>query len=122
MHQLARNGNRRRASGEQLRSDREALIGTLLIGNNAVNVLASALATSAAIALFGDGGVFVATLAMTVILVLLAEVLPKSYHPQQCQSLCAAYCTAGADMFLALAAAVCGGALAGGQAAGPRLS
>ena len=79
MHQLARNGNRRAALVERLRSDREALIGTLLIGNNAVNVLASALATSAAIALFGDGGVFIATLAMTVILVLLAEVLPKSY-------------------------------------------
>lgn len=79
MHQLARNGNRRAALVESLRADREALIGTLLIGNNAVNVLASALATSAAIALFGDSGVFVATAAMTVILVLLAEVLPKSY-------------------------------------------
>ena len=49
------------------------------MGNNLVNILASALATSAAISLTGDGGVALATLVMTVIIVLFAEVLPKSY-------------------------------------------
>ena len=79
MRQLARKGNKQAALVEKLRSDRESLIGSILIGNNAVNVLASSVATSAAILLFGDSGVVIATIAMTVLLVLFAEVLPKTY-------------------------------------------
>ena len=55
------------------------LIGSILIGNNAVNVLGSALATSFAIALFGEGGLVWATIGMTVLLVVFAEVMPKTY-------------------------------------------
>ena len=54
MRQLASKGNRRALLVEKLRADREGLIGTILIGNNAVNVIASALATSVAISLFQD--------------------------------------------------------------------
>ena len=79
MRQLARNGNKNAKLVEKLRSDREELIGAILIGNNAVNVLASAVATSAAITLVGDNGVFIATLVMTILLILFAEVLPKTY-------------------------------------------
>ena len=79
IRQLAKTGNKQAIRVEQLRHDREKLISTILIGNNAVNVLASAIATSAAIALTGDSGVVLATLFMTVVLVLCAEVLPKSY-------------------------------------------
>ena len=50
-----------------------------MIGNNAVNVLASALATGTAITLFGEGGVAFAAIVMTLILVIFAEVLPKTY-------------------------------------------
>jgi Mg2+/Co2+ transporter CorB len=50
-----------------------------LIGNNAVNVLGSALATSIAISMFGEGGLVWATIAMTVLLVVFAEVMPKTY-------------------------------------------
>ena len=46
MRQLASKGNRRARLVERLRDDREGLIGSILIGNNAVNVIASALATS----------------------------------------------------------------------------
>ena len=79
MRQLARNGSKNAKLVEKLRSDREELIGAILIGNNAVNVLASAVATSAAITLVGDNGVFIATLVMTILLILFAEVLPKTY-------------------------------------------
>ena len=79
IRQLAKTGNKQAIRVEKLRQDREKLISTILIGNNAVNVLASAIATSAAIALTGDSGVVLATLLMTVLLVLFAEVLPKSY-------------------------------------------
>ena len=79
MRQLSRNGNKRAILVEKLRGNREELIGAILIGNNAVNVLASAVATSAAITLVGDNGVFIATLVMTVLLILFAEVVPKTY-------------------------------------------
>ena len=62
-----------------MRADREGLIGSILIGNNAVNVFGSALATSVAISLFGEGGLVWAMIAMTVLLVVFAEVMPKTY-------------------------------------------
>jgi Mg2+/Co2+ transporter CorB len=57
---------------------RERLIGAILIGNNVVNILASALATSLFLAWFGEVGVLYATAAMTVLVVVFAEVLPKT--------------------------------------------
>ena len=79
MRQLASKGNERARTVEALRADREGLIGSILIGNNAVNVLGSALATSIAISLFGEGGLVWATITMTVLLVVFAEVMPKTY-------------------------------------------
>lgn len=79
MRQLAGKGNRRAKLVERLRDDREGLIGSILIGNNAVNVIASALATSVFISLLDDAGVLWATVTMTVILVVFAEVVPKTY-------------------------------------------
>ena len=79
MRQLASKGNERARTVESLRANREGLIGSILIGNNAVNVLGSALATSVAISLFGEGGLVWATITMTVILVIFAEVMPKTY-------------------------------------------
>jgi len=79
MRQLAGKGNRRARLVERLRDDREGLIGSILIGNNAVNVIASALATSVFISVFDDAGVIWATITMTVVLVVFAEVMPKTY-------------------------------------------
>ncbi len=79
MLQLERGGNSRAALVRELLRSREKLIGALLLGNNLVNILASALATSVFISLFGDTGVVYATLAMTVLVVIFAEVLPKTY-------------------------------------------
>ncbi len=79
MRQLAGKGNRRAKLVEKLRDDREGLIGSILIGNNAVNVIASALATSVFISIFDDAGVVWATITMTVVLVVFAEVMPKTY-------------------------------------------
>ena len=79
MHQLSRKGDKRASLVKNLRSKRDVLISSLLIGNNAVNVLASALATSTAITLLGEGGVAFAAIVMTLILVIFAEVVPKTY-------------------------------------------
>ncbi len=79
MHQLEANGQMRAGIVARLIERRDRLIGALLIGNNLVNILASSLATSMFLGLFGEAGVAYATLAMTVLLVIFAEVLPKSW-------------------------------------------
>ena len=82
---LAGEGSRRADMVVRLLQHRERLIGALLIGNNAFNIVAAALATSLFIHLVGEAGVAVASLVMTVIVVIFAEVLPKTYairHPE----------------------------------------
>ena len=79
MHHLAGSGDRRARAVERLTADRERLIGAILLGNNAVNILASALATSVLISVAGDAGVAYATIGMTIVIVVFAEVLPKTY-------------------------------------------
>ncbi len=79
IHQLERKGNRRAGLVNRLRDDKEGLIGSILLGNNLVNILASVLATSVLIGRFGEAGVVYATIAMTLLVVIFAEVLPKTY-------------------------------------------
>ncbi len=79
LHQLERRGMRRAVRVNRLIARPERLIGTILLGNNLVNILASALATSVLIALFGKAGVAYATMIMTALVVIFAEVLPKTY-------------------------------------------
>jgi Mg2+/Co2+ transporter CorB len=62
-----------------LRDDNEKLLGALLLGNNLVNILAAALATSLLTTYFQETGVLVATLIMTVLILIFSEVLPKTY-------------------------------------------
>ncbi|MCE8470658.1 CNNM domain-containing protein, partial [Rhodovulum sulfidophilum] len=59
--------------------DNERLIGSVLLGNNFVNILATSLATSLFTRIFGDSGVALATLVMTLVVLVFAEVLPKTY-------------------------------------------
>jgi Mg2+/Co2+ transporter CorB len=62
----------------RLLAARERMIGALLIGNNLANITASALATAVFTAWFGDVGVVYATTVMTVLVVIFAEVMPKT--------------------------------------------
>jgi Mg2+/Co2+ transporter CorB len=78
MLRLEKKGNRSAGIVNRLLEARERLIGALLLGNNAVNILASSLATSVFLIWFGDVGVIYATIAMTVLVVVFAEVLPKT--------------------------------------------
>lgn len=80
MHQLEKDGDQRASLVTRLISDREHLIGSILLGNNLVNILASALATNLFITLMpGPTGVVVATAMMTTLVLIFAEVLPKTY-------------------------------------------
>lgn len=76
---LIQEGDPRAKKIGELHKDKEALIGSLLLGNSAVHILGSALAAGLAIKLFGEKGVFYASAVMTVIVVTFGEVLPKTY-------------------------------------------
>src|ERR1044072_4564739 len=78
MLRLAKQGNREAAVVNSLMAMRERMIGALLLGNNIANIGASALATGVFTAWFGDVGVLYATAVMTVMVVVFAEVLPKT--------------------------------------------
>ncbi len=63
---------------EELLGRPDRLIGVILIGNNFVNILASSIATIIAIRLWGDGGIAVATAVLTLVILVFAEVTPKT--------------------------------------------
>ena len=79
MHARAKDGQKKASLVGKLLESRERLIGALLLGNNLVNILASALMTGLMLSLFGDVGVFYATIVMTLLVLIFAEVLPKTY-------------------------------------------
>lgn len=86
MHRMQAEGSQRAAMVNRLREQKDRLIGGLLLGNNLVNISASALATSVLIKIFGEAGVAYATLGVTVLVVLFSEVMPKTYallHPDR---------------------------------------
>jgi len=76
---MADKGSRGAALALRITEDSERLIGAVLLGNNLVNILAAALATSLFTRLFGDSGVALATLVMTLLVLVFAEVMPKTY-------------------------------------------
>ena len=78
MTRLEKHGNKRAGVVNRLLEQRERLLGALLSGNNAVNIAASALATGVLLAWFGNAGVVYATVAMTIMVVVFSEILPKT--------------------------------------------
>jgi Mg2+/Co2+ transporter CorB len=77
--EIERRGSKRAKMALQLTETPERLIGALLLGNNLANILASAVATAALIKMFGDNGAYYATAVMTVLILIFAEVMPKTY-------------------------------------------
>jgi len=78
MLQMEKAGDRRAGLVGRLIQERERLIGAVLLGNNLVNILASALATFLFLTLFGEAGVAYATIVMTLVVLVFGEVLPKT--------------------------------------------
>src|SRR6056297_831913 len=75
----AEKGSRGADTALKITEDNERLIGSVLLGNNLVNILAASLATALFTRLFGESGVALATLVMTLLVLIFAEVLPKTY-------------------------------------------
>jgi len=78
MARLEKQGNKRAGIVNRLLQSRERLIGGLMLGNNLVNIAASALTTGILLVWFGQAGVLYATVAMTVLIVVFSEILPKT--------------------------------------------
>ena len=74
----AKQGNRQAKRVEKLLRKPDRLISLVLIGNNLVNILASALGTIVGMRLYGDAGVAIATGVLTFVVLVFAEVLPKT--------------------------------------------
>lgn len=86
IYQLVMNGNKAAKTVSKLRREKESMIGAILIGNNAVNIAASAIATALSIQLFGDqNGLLLVTLVMTLLVVIFSEILPKTYAIQNAE-------------------------------------
>ncbi len=79
VHRLKTEGNRRARIISRLHEDKDRLIAAILLGNNVVNILGSAVATAFCIRAFGDDGLAYATVIMTVLITIFSEVLPKAY-------------------------------------------
>jgi len=83
---LVKTKNRSAIKVNSLLERPDRLIGVILIGNNFVNILASAIATIIAVRLWGDAGVAIATAALTMVVLIFAEVTPKTLaaiHPEK---------------------------------------
>ncbi|MBG3106690.1 HlyC/CorC family transporter [Proteus mirabilis] len=78
LRHAAKQGNRSAKRVEKLLQRPDRLISLVLIGNNLINIVASALATIVGIRLYGDAGVAIATGVLTFVILIFAEVLPKS--------------------------------------------
>lgn len=72
-------GESRAETAMKVTDDSERMIGAILLGNNVVNILSASLATALLTRVFGDSGVALATLGMTLLVLIFGEVLPKTY-------------------------------------------
>ncbi len=79
LHGMAEKGNAGATRALKLTEDKERLIGAILLGNNLVNILATSLATMLFTRMLGDSAVAVATIVMTLLVLIFSEVLPKTY-------------------------------------------
>ncbi|MDP2746266.1 HlyC/CorC family transporter [Pseudomonas sp.] len=83
---LTKEGHRGAKRVSALLSRPDRLLGTILIGNNFVNILASAIATVLAIKLWGEAGIAIATIGLTLALLIFGEITPKTLaalHPER---------------------------------------
>ena len=79
IHKMAIRGDKKAKLLLKLINRKSDLISSLLIGNNFVNILASVLATAILIKYYGDKGIVYSTIAMSLLIVIFSEVLPKNY-------------------------------------------
>lgn len=88
LHSLMLAGSSKAGDLLKLKQDKECLISSILLGNNLVNTAASTIAAGFCIEMFGDSGIalLIATVSMTVLILILSEVMPKTYAVRHSES------------------------------------
>lgn len=89
---LADEGNKKAKKVEKLLEDTDSLIATILVGNNLVNILCSSITTALAISMYGDAGVGIATGIVTIIILIFAEITPKSLATKYAEQMSLGVC------------------------------
>ncbi len=79
MHRLAQQGNQRAVIVNDLLDRKDETVSAVLLGNNVVNIFSASLTTAVLTEIFGVAGVVYATLAIGVLVVIFAEVMPKTW-------------------------------------------
>jgi Mg2+/Co2+ transporter CorB len=79
LRHLAEKGHRGANRAQQLLERPDRLIGVILLGNNFVNILATQIATIVALQFLGNDGLLITTIALTIVILIFAEVLPKTF-------------------------------------------
>lgn len=75
---LSKKGHRAAQRAEALLGRPDRLLGTILVGNNIVNILAASLASVVAVRIWGDAGIAISTVALTIIVLIFGEITPKT--------------------------------------------
>lgn len=78
LHKMAKEGDKKAERVNQVTQDPEKLLSTILLGNNLVNIAASAITTGLFLEIFGESGIAIATLVMTFLVLIFAEIIPKT--------------------------------------------
>src|SRR5690554_2967826 len=76
---LSKKGNRAAQRAERMLSRPDRLLGTILVGNNVINILAASIATVVATRIWGDAGIAIATAAVTAVVLIFGEITPKTF-------------------------------------------
>jgi len=87
IHRLTKEGDQKAIQVEALLKRSESAISTILLCNNTVSIMASAIATGVLIKFFGESGVIYATVMMTVLIVVFGEIAPKTYSLKHADSI-----------------------------------
>lgn len=83
---LAKEGNKKAGLVERMSENYDKLLSTILIGNNIVNILSSSLATVLFVGLFGNAGVTLSTVVMTILVLIFGEITPKNIAKESPES------------------------------------
>ena len=75
---LSKKGNRSARRAEQMLARPDRLLGTILVGNNVVNILAASIATVVATRIWGDAGIAISTIGLTIVVLIFSEITPKT--------------------------------------------
>jgi Mg2+/Co2+ transporter CorB len=103
INRMKNEGSRRAKILDRLLKEREKVVGVMLLGNNVVNIIASAITTKVLLEMFGEIGVIYATIFLTIVIIVFGEILPKTYAIKASETIALRFAPTINFLFAALA-------------------